>query len=153
MGICDGKNLYDEGNQLLNEESVFIDDFCHLYGFSGLDGVAVRLGIILPHGIVDGYLHLPLSLSFAGNRQIDGDLATYSGLVDVDCSGLLHTAEPFEKVHHDGDESDSDHRRDDEQKSGGTDLVHQKDGCPSEAEEEIDEVAECVEVHSAVSVK
>ena len=64
----------------------------------------------------------------------------------VDCAGLLHAVEPFEDVHYYGHKPDSDHRGYDVEKHRRLHAVMKKDGRPTEAEKEIDEVAECIEI-------
>ena len=64
-----------------------------------LDLVFVSHRMIFADGPVDAYLDDAFSLALSRNREIYGSLAAGSALVYVYVPALLHSAQPFEKVH------------------------------------------------------
>lgn len=143
--------LDDKGIEGFDKQGAGVDDFDHLDGFARGQGFTLGEGVVFAHGVVDGDLDLPFAFPLGGNGEVNGTGAADGRLVDVDVAGLLHRIQPFEEEHHQGDEDDADQDGKEEQESPGTDAVVQEDDGPAEAEEEVDKVAEGIEVDAPAS--
>lgn len=144
--------LYYIRVQFFYQKCAFVDYLHHLYGSVGLDGVAIGQGLIFPDRFVDGDLHLSFAFALPGDGQIDPAGAADRHCVDVDVATGLHLCEQTEQIHYDRHQRYTHQGCDDDQERLRLHAVFKQDGCPAKAQDEVDEVAESVEIDSPAEV-